>query len=176
MAGKRPAKKAQAKTGPSPANSVPSTYRLGGVTLQLPDSPLTPHSREPEEGIPSLESDEVFTARARSQQQYFLELADRIERGDDSLMAYECLMIAGAVRAYAAQIYIDPPRRRGAKQRLNPLPTIAQYLQLRHRGMKHSPAVSAVAEELDVSNKAIEDLLKKYKEQVGVWLDHLAKK
>lgn len=176
MTAKRPSEQAPANPGASPTPTAPSEYRIGAITLRMPDSPLTPQNREPEEGIPRLQSDKEFTALALSQQKLFHELADRAEQGDANLTKYELLMIAGAVRAYAVQIYLEPPRGRGAKRRLNPLPTIGHYLQLRQQGSKHSPAVAAVAEELDVSNKAIEDLLKKYKDQVDLWLDHLVKK
>ncbi len=181
MQPKKPAKKDPTKAGASlkaktsgkkvPGNGeyqAPSWYAWNGVKLAMPNSPLTP-DEDKEEGIPRLVSDEEYRQSALSSMRGYLELADRIERMDETLKRYECIWIAGAVRAYASQIYLKPPRGRGAAPKIDPLSTVMRYITLRRdRGMDRAAAIAQLEDDLGVTGPAIGNVLEKYREQVDL--------
>lgn len=168
MTTKRPAKKAPAKAGAGNGEyTAPAAYTFGGITLRLPDSPLTPDTTK-EEGIPRLVTDSEYREKALSSMRGFLEFADRVERGDDSLTPMERIWIAGAVRAYASQIYLKPPRK-GPEPEIDPAQVIPMlHEKIRGKGLNKTSAVLEVADELGKSDKAIWNLLKRYPEQIAV--------
>ena len=179
MTTKKTAKKAPAKEVASPKAKpavkkipgngeyqAPSWYAWNGVKLAMPNSPLTP-DEDREEGIPRLVSDEEYRQSALSSMRGYLELADRIERMDETLKPYECVWIAGAVRAYASQIYLKPPRGRGAAPKIDPLSTVLKYIAIRRdRGIDRAAAIAQLEDELGVSGPAIGNVLEKYRDQV----------
>lgn len=168
-AGTASKKKAPDKGIGSSPYRAPSWYMWNGLKLVMPNSPLTPEPEDGDEGVPRLVTDEQFREKALSQMRAFLELADRIERMDSSFKSYECLWIAGAVRAYASQIYLKPPRGRGAAPKIDPLGTVMRYIQLRRdHGLTKPGAIAKLEDELEVSGPAIGNVLKKYQEQVDL--------
>lgn len=176
MATRKPAKKGPGSNpGPKIAEDepyrAPSEYLWGGLVFNMPESPLTPRRKEPETGISRLQSAEAYRDRALSNQRMLLSLADRIQAGDDSLVAWECLMIAGAVRAYASQLNLSPPKGRGnPSTKLDPLLTVSRYIQLRSNGgLSRNSAIGELAVELNVSDTSIKKLLKRHDEQVRLW-------
>lgn len=172
-AGRKPAKKPAArKAAGNGEYSAPSEYLWNGVTLSMPDSPLTPAPEGDADGIPRLVADDEYRKKALSSMRGFLELADRIERMDGTLKQFECVWIAGAVRAYASQISLSPPRKVGAKVKLSPVHVVARYIELRRdKHLGQEEAITEVADEMDASVPGVKKVLKKYRDQADQWAE-----
>jgi len=169
------AKKPTAKSVPKPIRGSADRV-VDGVTISMPDSPLTPAKQE-SEGITFLTSPEDYEKTSRSQIAYFNELADRIESGDPTLTVLDGIWAAGAIRAYASQIPLQAPKGRGRQPVVDPGRVALEFAVLTVlKAVPKSAARAQLAEEHGVSDEAIRKALKKHGPTAAKWLSNLKKK
>lgn len=164
-------------SGPAPTGSgsqyVP--FRIAGITIGMPDSPLTP--AEPlGEGFHRQPSAAEYQSKAESQRRYFEDLADRVQRGCPTLVFIELITAAQAIRAYASQIPTARPRARGQAPKIDAAVVSVRFLEMVLKGKSKFEAYGELAQQYGVSETSIKKAIKKHKEQVDLVLENHSQK
>jgi hypothetical protein len=116
-------------------------------------------------GISFLISDEEYASAAASQRRFFHDIADRVARGEALEERMHRELAAGALRAFADQIPLKQPRKRGQKPRIDAGNVAIHYACLVNgQGMKKSQALADLAEGNGVSIEAIRNAVAKFGE------------
>lgn len=162
MSGKRTPKDAPANAGAKQLDGL-SFRKFGGLTIRMPDTPLTPHVVEVGEGIPLLVDPEFLASQLAVSRRYFEALADRIEHGDPTLTKIDGISAAMAIRAYATQIPDVPRRGKGRLPEIDPGRLAIRFAKLHYLdGLSKTAAYGLLEEEFQVSITAIKKALKKH--------------
>jgi hypothetical protein len=112
--------------------------------------------------IPYLVPDREFARIARWQRKYLAELAGKVERGEP-LDETGREWTAGVLRAWADQIPIKQPKKRGQQPKIDAGPVAIQYAVMVCRdGKKKTHAIAELAERHDVSEQTIKNAVRKY--------------
>lgn len=109
----------------------------------------------PEAGINIHVSGEEYAEGVRSNRAWATRVADRIEAGE-LLSSLDKKMVAGVVRLWAKQLRELPPKPRGQPPRFCHGSWALVYLTYRAQGMSPSAAYAEIADQVGVSEQAVE--------------------
>lgn len=125
------------------------------------DSTMPKRTIKPAQSIPWPASDGQYRSAALRQKKQLRDAADKLDAGE-ALTEWERTRAAAIVRKFADEISTEQPNKRGS-QKLQPFEVVMEYVGLVYaKGISKNAARGQLAEQWDVSEKAIKDAIKKY--------------